>query len=103
MSKKQDDQYVENERFERKGRQVVIRTAAEQTEIVIDGEVHEVRFLQNGRPMTRQFVNVMATSVRDLAERFIDQLTAEEQHYAEVAKRRAAEAKRAAENEEHAS
>ncbi len=85
-----DQGYRNTDSFKRKGREVVIRTAGDRTEIVIDGAIHPVRFLENGRPMTREFVNVMATSVRDLAERFVDQMTAEERHYAEIAKQRAA-------------
>lgn len=72
-----------DEKFSRKGRQVEIRTEGEQVEIVIDGVRHLVQFLDNGRPFTRAYVNVMATSVRDLAEKFVDQTTAEEAHWAE--------------------
>lgn len=73
-----------DEKFKRKGRKVVIRTEGEQVEIVIDDIVHPVHFLDNGRPYTRAYVNIMATSVRDLAKRFVDQTVAEEAHWAEI-------------------
>jgi len=79
-----------DDKFRRKGRKVVIRTVDDQPQIVIDGVAHEVYFLDNGRPYTKAFVNIMATSVRDLAERFVDFSDAQEAHWAEVDARRAA-------------
>lgn len=81
---KPEKKYTSDDKFTRKGRNVVIRTQADQVEIVMDGAVHAVRFLDNGRPYTRAFVNVMATSVRDLAERFVDTTVAQEAHWAEI-------------------
>lgn len=77
-------QYTPDDKFTRKGRTVVIRAQGDEGEIVMDGTVHAVRFLDNGRPYTRAFVNVMATSVRDLAERFVDVTVAQEAHWAEI-------------------
>ena len=71
-----------DEKFTRKGRKVEIRAEGEQVEIVIDGVRHPVQFLDNGRPYTKAYVNVMADSVRDLAEKFVDQTAAEEAHWA---------------------
>lgn len=79
--------------FRRKNRDVVIRTEGERMEIVVEGTPHEVRFLDNGRPYTRAFVSTEATSVRDLAERFVDQMAAQEAHWAEVAAARAKDRK----------
>ncbi len=87
-------EYDEVDRFERKGHDVVIRTIDDRTELVLDGEPHEVKFLDNGRPWTSAFVNVMATSVRDLAEMWIDQKTAQEAHWAEVDEQRKQKAKK---------
>jgi hypothetical protein len=91
---------IPDEEFRREGRHVVIRTVDERVEIVIDGNVHRVRFLDNGRPYTRAFVNVMATSVKDLAERFVDHSMAQEAHWAEVAARREKEREKEKENAE---
>ena len=81
-----------DETFARKGREVAIRTEGDRVEIVLDGEVHEVRFLDDGRPYTKEYVNVMATSVRDLAERWVDSDVAQRAHWAEVDVARAKEA-----------
>lgn len=82
-AKKSDDRNV---RFTRKGRKIAIRSEGERVEIEIDGTVHEVRFLDNGRPYTRAYVNAMATDVRNLAERFVDFTEAQEAHWAELRK-----------------
>ena len=86
-----ETEYTEVERFKRKGRSVVIRTDGDRTEIVIDGEPHEIRFLDNGRPWTEAYVNVMASSVRDLAERWIDFQVAQDKHWAKVDERHRAD------------
>lgn len=78
-----------DDKFTRKGRDVVIRTQGDRVEIVLDDAVHTVRFLDNGRPYTRAYVNAMATSVRDLAERFVDFSVAQEAHWAELGAARA--------------
>lgn len=70
--------------FRRHGRQVRIERDGEQVAIVIDGTRHPVRFLDNGRPYTDAYVNVMAESVRDLAERFVDHVAKQEAHWEEV-------------------
>lgn len=77
------------DRFRHKDHEVVIRSHDERTEIVIDGNVHKVRFLQNGRPYTSAFVSVMAKSVRDLAERFVDTSVAQRAHWDEIVAARA--------------
>lgn len=73
-----------NEKFKHEGRSVTIRKQGDRVELTIDGDVHEVRFLENGRPYTSAYVNVMAKSVRDYAERFIQFTIAQEKHWAEV-------------------
>ena len=89
-----ESEYDEVERFERKGHEVVIRTIGDRTELVLDGEPHEVKFLDNGRPWTSAFVNVMAKDVHDLAEKWIDIKTAQEAHWAEVDEQRKAKKKK---------
>ncbi len=73
-------------RFKSKGAQVEIRTDEERVELEIDGQVHAVRFLDNGRPFTSAYVNVMAKDVRDLAEKFVIARAAQEAHWAGLAK-----------------
>ena len=73
---------VKNEQFTLLGRKVVIRTIDERVELVIDNKAYEIRFLKNGRPYTSEYVNAMATSVRDYAERFIKFTEAQEKHWA---------------------
>lgn len=94
-------EYTEVERFKRKGRNVVVRTIKARTEIVIDGEAHEVKFLDNGRPWTDAYVNVMASSVRDLAERWIDFQAAQDKHWAEVDERRRADERETTDDDEN--
>lgn len=79
---------VKNEQFTLLGRKVVIRTIDERVELVIDNKVYEIRFLKNGRPYTSEYVNAMATSVRDYAERFIKFTEAQEKHWAEINEKR---------------
>jgi hypothetical protein len=76
---------VPNETFRCHDHDVVIRSESDHTEIVIEGVAHQVMFLDNGRPYTRAYVNAMATSVRDLANRFVAQKVAEEAHWAKLA------------------
>ena len=78
-----------NEKFNYKGHDVTICSVEGRVELAIDGKVHEVRFLENGRPYTSAYVNVMATSVRDYAERFISFTIAQEAHWAKVDEERA--------------
>lgn len=80
---------VLNEEFSYKGHNVTICGEGNRVKLVIDGKVHEVRFLDNGRPYTSAYVNVMATSVRDYAERFISFTIAQEAHWAKVDEERA--------------
>lgn len=83
-----------NERFQYKDHDVVISSERDRVELTINGNVHVVRFLDNGRPFTSAYVNVMASSVRDYAERFITFTIAQEAHWAEVDAERAKAANR---------
>ena len=94
-----EPKYEEVERFKRKGHTVVIRTVENRTEVVLDGEPHEVKFLDNGRPWMRAYVNIMASSVRDLAEKWIDHQAAQEAHWAEIDERRRADAEKSKDDE----
>ena len=68
-------------RFTHAGHEVVIRNVEDRVELEIDGERHEVRFLDNGRPYTSSYVNAMAVDVVDYAERFIDFAAAQQAHW----------------------
>ena len=83
MPKKEPRKDID-EKFKHLDRKVIIRTDSSRTELVIDDDIHEVRFLKNGRPYTRAYVNVMASSVRDYAERFIQFSIAQKKHWAEI-------------------
>ena len=83
MPKKEPRKDID-EKFKHLDRKVIIRTDSSRTELVIDDDIHEVRFLKNGRPYTRAYVNVMASSVRDYAERFIQFSIAQKEHWAEI-------------------
>ena len=87
MAKKARE-YPKSETFRRKDRKIEIRTKDDNVEIVVDGKAHKVRFLDNGRPYMSEYVNAMATSVRDLAERFVDFTAAQEAQWADVDKAR---------------
>ncbi len=86
MPKKERKKSSKNvdEKFTLLGRKVVIRAEGKRVELVIDNVVHEVRFLKNGRPFTSAYVNIMATSVRDYAERFIKFTDVQQKHWIEV-------------------
>ena len=71
--------------FERSKRRVVIRTTHDRVTLEIDGTIHEVRFLENGRPYTSAFVNTMVMSVRDLAEQFVDTMARQQAHWDKLA------------------
>ena len=73
-----------DDQFKLLGRKVEIRTKGKQVEMVIDDQVHQIEFLKNGRPHTAAYVNVMATSVRDFAERFVKFTDAQEKHWRKV-------------------
>jgi len=73
-----------DESFNYLDKSVSIRQTDEDVELVIDTDIYSVRFLKNGRPYTSAFVNVMATSVKDYAERFITFTRNQHQHWAEV-------------------
>jgi hypothetical protein len=74
--------------FARGEHRVVIRTKGDRVTLEIDGTIHEVRFLDNGRPYTDAFVTVEAKDVRDYAERFIDFTTRQQAHWDELAEDR---------------
>ena len=74
--------------FERGEHRVVIRTAGDRVTLEIDGTIHDVRFLDNGRPYTDTFVTVEAKDVRDYAERFIDFTTRQKAHWDKLAEDR---------------
>lgn len=84
--------YPKGESFRRKNQKVEIRVKDDNVEIVVGSKPHKVRFLDNGRPFISEYVDVMATSVRDLAERFVDFTAAQEAHWAEVDKARSKQA-----------
>lgn len=73
-----------NERFKLLNRNVSIQTEGDRVTLTVDNVTHEVKFLKNGRPYTKTFVNAMATSVRDYAERFVKFTDAQEKHWAQV-------------------
>ncbi|SER70240.1 hypothetical protein SAMN05421690_10563 [Nitrosomonas sp. Nm51] len=73
-----------NERFKLLNRSVSIQTEGDRVTLAVDNDVHEVKFLKNGRPYTKAYVNVMATSIRDYAERFVKFTDAQEKHWALV-------------------
>lgn len=76
-----DTENVREEAFNYAGHEVEIRKSAGRVELVIDDEVHELRFLDNGRPFTSTYVNAMVTSVRGYVERFIDFTAAQESYW----------------------
>ena len=82
---KKVDKSNEEVSFKRKGHSVVIRTIREQVTLEIDGTVHEVRFLDNGRPYTHAFVTTMAHNVREFAEMFVDTTVRQKKHWDELA------------------
>jgi hypothetical protein len=88
MTKATNKKYPKSEVFTHKNRKVEVRVKDGTVEIVVDGRAHDVRFLDNGRPYMSEFVNVMATSVKDLAELFVEFSAAQEAHWAEVDKGR---------------
>lgn len=75
---------VANEKFEFGGRRVEVRVADQQASLFIDDKTYPLRFLKNGRPYSSAYVNVMATSVKDYAERFIKFTEAQQKHWKEV-------------------
>ena len=79
------------ERFSRKGRDVIIHRIGDKVALEIDGKTYPVKFLDNGRPYTKAYVNVMATDVRDYAEKFIDFTVNQETHWETLAKKSATE------------
>lgn len=71
-----------NERkYTHENTQFVIRETAEQSELEIDGKVFKLRFLENGRPFTSEYVNSMAKDVEDYAIRFINFNKAQQKHW----------------------
>ncbi|MBX2868400.1 MAG: hypothetical protein KTR18_06970 [Acidiferrobacterales bacterium] len=79
---------VKEEKFKLLGRSVEISQKGGLVALTIDAETHAVRFLKNGRPFTNAYVNAMATSVRDYAERFVKFTEAQNKHWAKIAKER---------------
>lgn len=73
-------------KFSKNRHAVQIRNIDGRVELEIDGVVHEVRFLDNGRPYTRTYVNSMVNNVREYAEKFIEFTAAQHAHWAELAK-----------------
>lgn len=73
-----------DEKFKIFDRNVSIKAEGERVTLLIDDEVHEIKFLKNGRPYTSAYVNVMAKSVHDYAERFVKFSDAQEKHWAKV-------------------
>ena len=73
-----------DEKFKHEGREITIRKQNGRVELTIDNDVHEVRFLKNGRPYTNAYVNVKAKSIHDYAERFVQFTNAQEKHWTEV-------------------
>lgn len=80
---------VTNEQFEFGGRRVEVRVTDQQASLFIDDKTYPLRFLKNGRPYTSAYVNVMAASVKDYAERFVSFTETQQKHWKAVNEARA--------------
>lgn len=74
-------------KFTHQGSEIIYRIIGQRSELEINGKVLTLRFLDNGRPYTSEYVNAMATDVEDYARKFIDFHKAQKAQWEDLAKK----------------